>query len=194
MLKDWGRYIAAMTDGSCLDPSYCAAATCCQVCQTLAGCLAFNVSYIILFIFKPYHFLDALLKWPWLKCKSSIKPGLWLYYIKSTATLSHMLSASSNDCYKMKEQTANSGKVMHPKVFNFQHWRSYFKFSQWQWDPQVSDNENVSENAFIFIFRPEWGACMPLPDSNLERCQIDNWIQNRTHLASSFSADLIWVI
>jgi len=27
-----------------------------------------------------------------------------------------MLSASSNDCHKMKEQTANSGKVMHPKV------------------------------------------------------------------------------
>jgi hypothetical protein len=85
-----------------------------------------------------------------------------------------MLSASSHDGLKMKEKVANSGKVVYRKVFNFQRRRSCFKFSRWQRDPQVSDDENVSENAFIFRFRPERGARMPLPDSNLERCRIDS--------------------
>ena len=81
-----------------------------------------------------------------------------------------MLLASSNNSLKMKEKVANSSKVMYCKVFNFQYQRSCFKFSQWQRDPQVSDDENLSKNVFIFIFRPERGAHMPLPDSNLERC------------------------
>ena len=74
----------------------------------------------------------------------------------------------------MKAKVANLGKVVYREGIQFSVSRSCFKFSRWQRDPQVSDNEIVSENVFIFRFTTERGPRMPLPDSNLERGRIDS--------------------